>query len=538
MSETLYKAAKYIRLSHADDNAGESDSVANQRKILDSYIEGQPDIEPVCEMVDDGFSGILFDRPAFKEMMQAIEDGKINCVVVKDLSRFGREFTETGRYLRNILPAYGVRFIALLDNIDTLKDSGDDLLVSLKTLMNDSYCRDISLKTRSALNAKRERGDFVANFTVYGYQKSDENRNRLVIDPYPASIVQDIYRLRTEGMSAAKIAETLNRIGVLSPIQYKKDRGLSHATGNYTDSADAKWSATTIIRILRDETYTGTLVQGRYGKANYKIENFSEKPESEWKRVENTHEAIIHKHDFDLVQRILRLDTRTGPNGGGDNVYPFSGVLICGCCGGRMTRKTNTVRGKSYYYYYCRTGKKGGCTKGSMLKESDLAESVYGCIKAHVASIVSIEALLAGNGRQQALNTLAGKIELQIAENERQIEEVRKYKAKLYENMVIGRLTAKEYKAMKAGYAADEQHLLDAIDLLQQEKEDVLAGKSDRLRWMGHFKQYEDFSELDRRMVVSFIQSITVKSKTELHITFNYQDEFEKAIALLRREAA
>ena len=161
MSEAIYRAAKYIRLSYTDDKTNESDSVANQRKLLDSYIESQPDIEVVEEYVDDGVSGIIFDRPAFKQMMADIEKGKIDCVIVKDLSRFGREYIETGRYLRRIFPAYGVRFIALNDNIDTLKDSGDDLVVSVKSIINDAYCRDISVKTRSALDVKRDNGDFV-----------------------------------------------------------------------------------------------------------------------------------------------------------------------------------------------------------------------------------------------------------------------------------------------------------------------------------------------------------------------------------------
>ena len=156
-----YKAVKYIRLSYTDDKDNESDSVTNQRKLLDSFIESHPDMEAISEKVDDGWSGILFDRPAFKEMMAEIEAGTVNCVIVKDLSRLGRDYIETGRYLRRIFPAYGVRFIAINDNIDTLKDSGDDLVVSVKNIINDAYCHDISVKTRSALSVKRNNGDYV-----------------------------------------------------------------------------------------------------------------------------------------------------------------------------------------------------------------------------------------------------------------------------------------------------------------------------------------------------------------------------------------
>ena len=179
-----YKATAYIRLSYTDDHSSESDSVSNQRKLIENFVEHNPDIEVVSEKIDDGYSGIIFDRPAFKEMMQDVTDGNINCVIVKDLSRLGREYIETGRYLRRVFPAYGVRFIAITDSIDTAHDSGDDLTVSVKNIMNEAYCRDISIKTRSSLDVKRRNGDFVGAFPVYGYMKAEDNKNLLVPDPY------------------------------------------------------------------------------------------------------------------------------------------------------------------------------------------------------------------------------------------------------------------------------------------------------------------------------------------------------------------
>ena len=250
-----FRASLYIRLSYTDDKSSESDSVQNQRRILQSFAEQNPDIQVVSEKVDDGYSGIIFDRPAFKEMMADIEAGTINCVIVKDLSRLGREYIETGRYLRRIFPAYGVRFIAINDHIDTLQDSGDDLVVSVKSVLNDAYCRDISVKTRSALNAKRESGAYVGSCPVYGYARDPENRNQLVVDPYPASVVQDIFRQKLQGMSAWKIAEALNELGILSPLAYKKDRGLPTPKGGFGDSKEAQWCQSTILRILNDETY-------------------------------------------------------------------------------------------------------------------------------------------------------------------------------------------------------------------------------------------------------------------------------------------
>lgn len=217
----IYKAIKYIRLSYTDDKTVESDSVANQRRLIDDFIEKHPEIEVVGEKIDDGYSGVLFDRPAFQEMMRMIEDGQVNCVIVKDLSRLGREYIETGRYMRRVFPAYGVRFIAINDNVDTLNDAADDLAVSVKNIMNEAYCRDISIKTRSALDVKRRSGDFVGAFAVYGYIKTGDKHKSLEVDPYASKVVQDIFRMRLDGFSASHIAEELNRMGILSPLAYK-----------------------------------------------------------------------------------------------------------------------------------------------------------------------------------------------------------------------------------------------------------------------------------------------------------------------------
>jgi len=536
MSEILYRAAKYIRLSYADDKTVESDSVTNQRSFLDSYIESQPDIEAVAEMVDDGVSGMIFDRPAFKEMMADIEAGKINCVIVKDLSRLGREYIETGRYLRRIFPAYGVRFIAINDNIDTLKDSGDDLTVSVRSVINDAYCRDISIKTRSSLNSKRNKGHFVGACPIYGYKKAKDNRNQLVIDEFPASIVRDIFRMKIEGMSASKIAQSLNNLGVLSPMEYKKSRGLPHPKRGYAYKDGAKWSATTIIRILNDETYTGTLIQGRQGTLNYKIKDLIDRPQSEWKRSEGAHQAIVKPHDFDLAQKIMRLDTRTAP--GGDKVYMFSGVLICGSCGGRMTRKTVPYKGIKYQYYYCPTTKKRGCATAATLKETELCDCILDSVKSHISNVASLESIIAGSDGQKIANALAKQYREQIADNEQQLEKIIGFKATLLENMITGILTKDDFKGLKAKYNTDEVRLRSAIDILGQQLERVLDGKAERLRWMEHFKRFDGLAEIDRRIVISLIRSIRVTSECDLTITFNYQDEYKNALALLSKEAA
>lgn len=529
-----FKATAYIRLSYTDDHSKESDSVDNQRKLIENFVSQNPDIEIVCEKIDDGYSGIIFDRPAFKEMMQLVTDGSINCVIVKDLSRLGREYIETGRYLRRIFPTYGVRFIAITDNIDTAHENGsDDLTVSVKNIMNEAYCRDISIKTRTALEVKRRNGDFVGAFTVYGYMRSEENKNQLVPDPYASRVVQDIFRMRLDGSSASKIASELNRLGILSPLAYKKNNGLPYAKKGYADKDNCKWSATTIIRILQDEIYTGTLVQGKQGTPHYKIKQMEQRPSSEWIRVPNAHQALVQKQDFELIQHISNLDTRTAPQK--DSVYLFSGVLICGCCGGRMTRKTNRSNGKEYHYYYCPTGKKNGCGHAVMLKEDDLIECVRENLKAYIDNVVSLDALLQGIDQETINQTMVKEYTDHITDNERRLEQTLEFKARLYENLVSGALTREEYASYKANYTRQTEQIRASIQALKNKLNDVLENKSERNRWISHFTEFSSLETLDRKAIVHFIKSIRVVGKKELDITFNFQDEYEKAVQLLRQ---
>ena len=527
-----FQAAAYLRLSYTENHENESDSIANQKKLIEDYLGGHPDIELVSEKVDDGYSGILFDRPAFQEMMADIMAGGINCVIVKDLSRLGREYIETGRYLRRIFPAYGVRFIAINDNIDTAHEhAGDDLNISMKNLINDAYCHDISVKTRSALAVKRKNGDYVGACPVYGYRKSEGNRNQLVVDEYAARVVRGIFRAKIDGRSAKRIADELTALGVLSPLAYKISRGLPHPKGGFADRPDAKWSATTVIRILQDETYTGVLLQGRQGTYNHKIKNVINKPAEEWVRAESAHAPIIRKEDFDLVQSIMGLDTRTAPEG--ETVYLFSGLLVCGCCGARMTRKTNTVGRKKYIYYHCPTGKKHGCTRPVMLREDELTQCVLESIQAHIRNVVSLEALLDSISEETINRELVAGCKAQIAENRAQLEQIGVFKAGLYENFVNGMLDKAEYKALRDSYTGRMEELRTAIDQLRQEMERVTDHTSERQKWAQQFREFSNLAELDRRTVVTLIQSIRVDGKTELKITFRYQMEYESALKKL-----
>lgn len=528
-----FKAIKYIRLSYTDDKSAESNSVSNQRKLIDDFLAQHPEIEVVCEKVDDGYSGVLYDRPAFTEMIELIKGGAANCVIVKDLSRLGREYIETGRYLRRVFPAYGVRFIAINDNVDTLNDEPDDLTVSVKNIINEAYSRDISVKTRSALDIKRRSGDFVGAFTVYGYLKTGDKHKSLTVDSFAANVVRDIFRKRLDGFSAYHIAEELNKAGILSPFAYKRSEGLPYAKGGYADTEDCKWSATTILRILSDEIYTGTMVQGKQTTPHFKLKERELKPSEDWVRVENTHEAIIDKADFDLVQRLKGLDTRTSPQS--DKVYLFSGVLICGCCGGRMTRKINRSNGKEYIYYYCPTGKKGGCKSSSMVKESELTECVQSSLKAHINSVVSLNLVITSVSRERINQGLVQEYTGYIKSNEEQLARVEKFKRNLYESLVSGALSKEEFLQYKQEYSAKAEEIKKAIEDWNSKLSEVLENRGERNRWLNHFLQFAEMEEIDRSVVSRLIQSIKISADKQIEVRFNYQDEYQKAVAFIEQ---
>lgn len=304
----------YGRLSKEDlDKKAESDSIKNQRDLIHAYIDRDPELHLVMEGYDDGYTGTSFDRPHVREMLEAVKSGKVNCVVVKDLSRFGREYIESGQYIEKLFPALGVRFIAINDNYDTAHlDSSSSLMLPFKNLMNDSYCRDTSIKIRSHLDVKRRNGEFIGSFAVYGYAKDPENKNRLVVDPEAAETVREIFARRIAGQSCQAISDDLNALGVLSPMEYKRSKGINFKTG-YQVQSKAKWSARAVLRILENEVYLGIMTQGKRTTPNYKVRTVVERPPEAWMRVEGTHEAIISREDFQLAARLKEKDTVRPP---------------------------------------------------------------------------------------------------------------------------------------------------------------------------------------------------------------------------------
>lgn len=524
----IYHAAGYLRLSKEDGDKTESDSISNQRDLIANFVKSTPEIRLCSERIDDGFSGVDFHRPAFHLMMEDVKDGRINCIIVKDLSRFGRNYIEAGRYIERIFPFLGVRFIAINDGYDSAKErtQSDEIIIPFKNLINDAYCRDISVKIRSQLDIKRKKGEFLGAFAVYGYLKSEEAKHQLVIDPYAAEIVRDIFAWKLEGLSQQGIADRLNDIGEPSPLEYKRFLGMNFATG-FQVNPKAKWTAVAIGRILKNPVYAGHLVQGKESTPNYKIKQRVLKPENQWIRVENTHKPIIAQEVFDTVSRVLMQDTRIAPDE--ETVYPFSGLIFCADCRSGMVRKTVPAGGKRYAYYYCSKNKAGcGCTT-HCISERILEKAVLKAVQNHIASILNVERILRTIDTLSMQREEIRKIDTQLLMKQEEIQKYKTLRASVYEDLKSGVLDAEEYREFMGIYGKKCEEAQQAAERLKQNKSTILAGKEANSIWVEAFKKKRNIAGLSRKLVVSLIEWIHVYPGSRVEIRFRYQSEYERA---------
>ena len=322
-AEKVWRAASYARLSVEDGAGGRSSSIVSQQGIIRDFSATRADIEVVGSFVDDGWSGCTFDRPGFKGMMDAVDAGCIDCIIVKDLSRLGRNYLDTGRYLERILPAKGVRLIAVSDGFDSLNGGtslglqGDDaLIVPFKNLMNDYYCASSSARTKDALSARRREGLFVGAFAPYGYLKSPHDRNALQADPVAAPVVVEMFRMRAAGMTLASIAESLNGRGVPSPSALKRSRGCRQSRGAAQGEGAPSWHASQVRKVLGNEMYAGVLVQGKSYSPSFRSRIRIKLAPAEWARVPGGCPALVPRELFDAAKRAGR---GTGAGKGGAN---------------------------------------------------------------------------------------------------------------------------------------------------------------------------------------------------------------------------
>ena len=501
--------------------------------IILSFLEKHKDLKLVDTYIDDGYTGTNFDRPEWKRMMADIDAGKIDAIVCKDLSRFGRERIETGNYIAKIFKQKGIRFIAINDNYDTLTAEGSEtnIVIPVKALTNDNFSRDISTKVRSSQSIKREKGDYIGAFAPYGYVKSEKNKNKLVPDLGVAGIVQEIFAKKLAGVSANCIAKELNARGVLSPAEYKKQQGQNFKT-NFQGAKQSQWSAKTVIRILQDEVYIGTVVQGKRAKVSYKVKKEINRPQSEWIRVENMHEAIVRKSDFDAVQLLMSRDSIKSSETSAS--YMYSALLYCGDCGKSMVRRKSLVNGREHICYICSSyNRYGNCSRHTM-REEDLNNIVLSELKSRIESMCDCQKLAKNLDKLNVNFDEAVAHDLEILHLKSELTKCGTLKSALYQDLKEGMISQSQFNQYRENYTNREMSLQSAI----KEQENIIRGiyehgiaagtKLDELR------ENLTINSLDRMVLVTFIDRVLIFDDNRIEIVFKYRNEMEKMEGIIR----
>jgi DNA invertase Pin-like site-specific DNA recombinase len=531
----LYNVAVYLRLSRDDEDMDggkvESNSISSQRDLIRTYIRKQPDMEIFDIYVDDGWSGANFDRPAFKRMMEDIEAGAVDCVIVKDLSRFGRDYIEAGRLIQKTFPAFSVRFIAINDNFDSLTADFNEtsLVVPVKNFVNDSYCRDISNKVRSQQKVRREKGEYIGPLPIYGYQKDPDDHNHLVVDDYAASNVRKIFAWKLDGYSNQAIATKLEKMGVLSPLEYKRVRGYKCST-NFVKKVRAEWSPVAVKRILQNEMYIGTMVQGRYEKVNYKVKKVVEKPEAEWVKVENTHEAIIDKEDFAIVQRLLQYDFKHIR--GQEKGHMFTGLLFCGDCKEPLVRRVNHNKNGDKVLFICSTSNRGkGCFRHS-IEENELKNIVLSALKQQLALYLDKTKVLASLENMEVHFDEVMSFDKELKELRKEQDKYSMLRSGLYEDLKQGIITADDFQNFKEIYDERYVKIQEAIEQQEQTIKDLFKAGVCAGAKLERMKSALTITELNRDVLVTFVRRILLYDDKRIYVELNCKDMLSKLVML------
>ena len=534
----IYRTAVYLRLSKGDGDVdglekSESNSITNQRAICESFIRKHSDLQLEETYIDDGYTGTNFDRPELKRMMADADAGKIDCILVKDLSRFGRERIETGTYIAKTFKEKGIRFIAINDHYDTLTADGSEthIVMPIKALTNDNFSRDISTKVRSSQGIKREKGEFIGAFAPYGYQKDADNKNHLVQDDYAAGVVRDIFAKKIAGLSAYAIASDLNDAGILSPAEYKKKQGQKYSTGFQRAKASG-WSAQTVLRILKDEVYVGVLAQGKRAKVSYKVKKEIRRPKSEWIRVEDAHEAIISRRTFDSVQTLLSRDTMHSSED--RKSYLYSGLIYCADCGMSMVRRSNTYAdGHAVVNYICSNYNRNGKCSRHAIREDELTAAILENLQLWIGVVADSRALAERLDEMQVDFDSAVEHDTEIARLREELKKYNTLKSSLYQDLKEGLINETQFNRYREEYTNRAMRTQDAIDEQERIIRDIFEKGIAGGAQLEEMRSRLNVGELDRVLLVTFVDRILIHENGDIEVVLNLRDEVGKLRSIL-----
>ncbi len=539
-SENIWKVAVYIRLSVEDGDKVESNSISNQRMLLNDFLSDNSEFNLYDYYIDDGYSGTDFERPAFKKMLKDMNDKKFNTIIVKDLSRLGRNYIEVGNYIERIFPLFNIRFIAVNDSIDSYKDpkSVNNVIVPFKNLLNDEYCRDISNKIRSVLEVKKKKGEYVSALAPYGYIKDPEDKHHLIIDNESANVVKMIFEMSLQGYGRYTIAQKLNELGILNPYGYKmlvvkKKKGIQKDNDKYKFA----WDMTVVKNILADQTYCGDTVQNKGKLISYKIHKHIKNPKNEWIIVKNTHEAIIDRETFERVQvGIINRDTRAGKNG---KISIFAGHLKCADCKRAMNKKqAGQYKGKprKNYYYMCSTYMRRSrnlCSKHT-IRNDVLEETVLKMVKFQIELVVDYDKILKELQKASQTDYRKKVIEDNIIKSEDELKIQKKLRKLAYEDWKLEKITEDEYVEYSSSYTSVITLIENNIKNLYEEL-DNYTEKEEKNEWIESFLEYKNIKELSRQVVDELIDEIYVYENGRIQIKFRYEEQYKEAMEYVKK---
>lgn len=534
----VYRTALYARLSAEEYKRSAGTTIENQLCLLREYVKDKPYLQVEGEYLDDGVSGTRFDRPDFMRMVGDMRGGKIDCIIVKDLSRLGRNYLEAGDYLEKIFPFFGVRFIAVTDGYDSASPdvTEDGLIVPLKNLINDIYAKDLSRKISSAFYIRQKQGKFVGASAPYGYVKSPEDHSRLVVDEDVRDIVWHIFHWRADGESLTAIIRRLNDNGIPCPSRYKYLKGWVKKDR----SQSGLWTVSTLSEVIRNPVYAGDMEQGINKTALYKGMGTRKMPAEERLYVKDTHEPIVEREIFDKVNEKGKRDAEKFHSGYGKfdalSKEPnlLKGILICGDCGKRMSlwrdrsgAKLNPPR--VYYKYICQTYqhlKEKGCVR-KRLDKKDVERAVEETLRMHIKLFLDSRQILERLNREQKAD---GGFRKEIREAENRKKRAESMSASLYNDYADGLLNESDYLYAKEKYLKQTDEEAQKILELQETERRHRTGSRKEGRLEALVQEYRDFENLTEEVIHAFISEIFAYSDGRLEIRFRFEDEFKELL--------
>ena len=538
----IYQAAGYVRLSIEDSGKPGADTIEAQKELVLDYIEAQADMQFCGLYCDNGRTGTNFERPDFERLMDDVRSGKIDCIIVKDLSRFGRNYKETGNYLERIFPFLDVRFIAVNDNFDTLtaERTADGYIVPLKNIINEVYSKDIGRKSRSALMTKQQKGEFIGAWAAYGYQKCASDSHRIEPDPETAPIVREIFALRLTGISYQQIARMLNDRGIPSPGRYLCLKGISKCQSY----ANSRWSVAAVKKVLTSEVYLGHMVQGRKRSGFTEGRKPYQAPESEWVIVRNTHEPLIDEETFFAVQRMAAeaKSTYQGRLGRYDSLGTIPnilrGLIFCADCKRPLVRyKSVTNNGKNLFYVYIcpsHTADLASCPK-KYLHETKLKEILWDTLRQEIALAGKMEKLARAYSRSAKVISREDTLKREITAAKQAVERANRLYDSLFQSYHDKLMDEREYTELRRQYRADgaaAQERLDALERQQQENQRQTIENP----WLATCERFRADTELTEDMAHALIDRVEVDADNHISITLRYRDEYRSLLRLLMAE--